>query len=64
MKRQKDMTLKDEIPRMVGTQDTTGDQWRNKSIKNEGTEPKQNQSQLWMWLVMEVKSDAVKSNIA
>ena len=64
MKRQKDMTLKDEIPRMVGTQDNTGGQWRNKSIKNEVTEPKQNQSQLGMWLVMEVKSDAVKSNIA
>ena len=43
MKRQKDMTLKDAIPRMVGTQDNTGDQWRNNSRKNEETEPKQNQ---------------------
>ena len=43
MKRQKDRTLKDELPRLVGTQYTTGDQWRNKSRKNEETEPKQKQ---------------------
>ena len=43
MKRQKDMTLKDELPRSVGAQDATGDQWRNNSRKNEETEPKQKQ---------------------
>ena len=43
MKRQKDRTLKDEIPRSVGAQYDTGDQWRNNSRKNEGMEPKQNQ---------------------
>ena len=43
MKRQKDRTLKDESPRWVGAQYATGDQWRNNSRKNEGTEPKQNQ---------------------
>ena len=43
MKRQKDRTLKDEIPRLVGAQYATGDQWRNKSIKNEETESKQKQ---------------------
>ena len=43
MKRQKDKTLKDELPRSVGTQYATGDQWRNNSRKNEGTEPKQKQ---------------------
>ena len=43
MKRQKDRTLRDEIPRLVGAQYDTGDQWRNKSRKNEGMEPKQNQ---------------------
>ena len=43
MKRQKDRTLKDELPRSVGAQYTTGDQWRNTSRKNEGTEPKQKQ---------------------
>ena len=43
MKRQKDRTLKDELPRSVGAQYTTGDQWRNSSRKNEETEPKQKQ---------------------
>ena len=43
MKRQKEWTLKDELPRMVGAQYATGDQWRNNSRKNEGTEPKQKQ---------------------
>ena len=41
MKRQKDRTLKDELPRSVGTQCARGDQWRNNSRKNEGMEPKQ-----------------------
>ena len=45
MKRQKDSTLKDELPRSVGAQYATGDQWRNKSRKNEGMEPKQKQQQ-------------------
>ena len=40
MKRQKDMTLKDELPRLIGAQYTTGDQWRNNSRKNEEMEPK------------------------
>ena len=43
MKRQKDRTLKDELPRLVGHQYATGDQWRNNSRKNEGMEPKQKQ---------------------
>ena len=42
MKRQKDRTLKEELPRSVGAQYATGDQWRNNSRKNEETEPKQN----------------------
>ena len=41
MKRQKDTTLKDELPRSVGAQYATGDQWRNNSRKNEGMETKQ-----------------------
>ena len=41
MKRQKDRTLKDELPRSAGAQYGTGDQWRNNSRKNEETEPKQ-----------------------
>ena len=43
MKRQKDRTLKDELPRLVGAQYATGDQWRNNSSKNEEMEPKQKQ---------------------
>ena len=43
MKRQKDRTLKDELPRSVGAKYATGYQWRNNSRKNEGMEPKQKQ---------------------
>ena len=43
MKRQKDGTLKDKLPRSVVAQYATGDQWRNNSRKNEETEPKQKQ---------------------
>ena len=43
MKRQKDRTLKDELPRSVGAQYATGEEWRNDSRKNEETEPKQQQ---------------------
>ena len=40
MKRQKDRTLKDELPRSVDAQYATGKEWRNNSRKNEGMEPK------------------------
>ena len=43
MKRQKDKTLKDELPRSIGAQNATGDQWRKNSRKKEETEPKQKQ---------------------
>ena len=43
MKRKKDRTLKDALPRLVGAQYANGDQWRNNSRKNEGMEPKQKQ---------------------
>ena len=43
MKRKKDRTLKNELPRSVGAQYATGDQWRNNSRKSEGMEPKQRQ---------------------
>ena len=66
MKRHKDRTLKGELPRSVGAQYATGDQWRNNSRKNEETEPKRKQHP-----VVDVtgdrgkvRSDAVKSNIA
>ena len=65
MKGQKDRTLKDELPRLVGVQDATGDHWRNNSRKNEEMESKQQHHPVMdIWLVMEVKSDAVESNIA
>ena len=48
MKRQKDRTLKDELPRLVGARYATGDQWRNNTRKNEETKPKLKVTQLWM----------------
>ena len=44
MRRQNDRTLKEELPRLVGAQYATGDQWRNNSRKNEGMEPKKKQN--------------------
>ena len=65
MKRQKDRTLKDELPRLVGAQYATGDQWRNNSRKKpERQSQSKNNTQLWMLLVIEARYDAVKSNIA
>ena len=55
MKRQKDRTLKDELPRSVGAQYATEAQWRNNSRKNEGMEPKQKQ-----YPVVDVISDRSK----
>ena len=43
MKRQKDMTLKDELPKLEGAQYAIGEEWRNNSRKNKETEPKQKQ---------------------
>ena len=43
MKRQNDRILKEEFPRSVSAQHTTGNQWRNNSRKNEGMDPKQKQ---------------------
>ena len=48
MNRQKGMTLKDKLPRLVGAQYATREEWRNNSRKNEEMEPKQKQYQLWM----------------
>ena len=55
MKRQKDRTLKDELPRSVDAQYATGDQWRNSSRKNEEMEPKQKQHP-----AVDVTSDGIK----
>ena len=62
--RQKDRTLKEELLRLVGAQYATGEQWRNNSRKNEGMEPKQKQYPVVDGLLIEARSDAVKSSIA
>ena len=54
MKRQKDRTVKDQLPRSVGAQYATGDRWRNNSRKNEGMEQKQ-------YPVVDVTGDRSKS---
>ena len=55
MKRQNDRILKEELPRALGAQYATGDQWRNNSRKNEGMEPKQKQ-----YPVVDVTGDRTK----
>ena len=55
MKRQKDKTLKDELPRSVGAKYAIGDQWRNNIRKNADMEPKQEQHP-----VVDVKGDGSK----
>ena len=55
MKRQNDRILKEELPRLVGAQYATGDQWRNNSRKHEGMEPKQKQ-----YPVLDVTGDRSK----
>ena len=55
MKRKNDRILKEEFSRSLGAQYATGGQWRNKSIKNEGMEPKQKQ-----YLVVDVTRDRSK----
>ena len=55
MKRQKDKTLKDELPRLVDAQYAAGEEWENNSRKNEETEPKQKQ-----YPVVDVNGDRSK----
>ena len=64
MKRQNDGILKEELPRSVGAQYATGDQWRNNSKRMKEWSQSKNNTQLWTGLVIEARSDAVKSNIA
>ena len=63
-KKKKNRTLKDELLRWVGVQYATGDGWRITPERMKRWVQSKNNTQLRMWLVMEVKSDAVKSNIA
>ena len=64
MKRQKYMTLKDELHRLICARYATGEEWRNSCRKNEEAESKQKQNWFWMCLMVKVKSDALKDNIA
>ena len=63
MERQKDMILKDELPRSVGAQYATGEGWRNSSRKMKQPGQSGNDVQLLMCLVVKVKLDAAKNNI-
>ena len=64
MRSQKDGTLKEELPRSVGAQYATGDQWRNNSRKNEGMEPKKKQYPVVDAAGDGARSDGVKGHIA
>ena len=64
MKRQNDRILKEELPRLLGAQYATGDQWRNNSRKNDEMEPKQKQNPVEDRTDDGSKKDAIKSNIA
>ena len=64
MKRQKGMTLKDELPRSVDAQYATGEDWRNNSRKMKRWSQGKKNTQFWVWRVMEVKSNGIKSYIA
>ena len=66
MKKQKDMTPEDEFPRLERVQYGTGAEWRaitNSSRKSEVAGSKWKHAQLWMCLVVKVRSDAIKNNI-
>ena len=58
------MTQKDELPRSVDAQNATGEEERYISRKNEEAESSGNNAQVWMCLIVKIKSNAVKNNIA
>ena len=62
--KQNDRILKEELPRLVSAQYAIGDQWRNNSKRMKGWNQSKNNTQLWMGLVIEVRFNGVKSNIA
>ena len=64
MKRQKDRTLKDELSRSVSTQYATEISGEITPERMKRRSQSKNNTKLWMWVVMEVNSNAVKSNIA
>ena len=64
MQREKDMKLKDELPRLLGAQYATGEEWRNSSRKNEGAEAKWKQRPVVDITGDGRKSYALKNNMA
>ena len=64
MKRRKYMTQKDELTRSIGAQYAAGEEWRNSLEKMKRLSQSKNNTQFWMGLVMKVKFNAIKSNIA
>ena len=63
MKRQKDMTLNDELPKSLVHYDT-GEERRNRSRGMKRLTQSRNNTQFWMCLVVKIESNAVKNNIA
>ena len=64
IKKPKDRTLKDELPRLIGAQFATGEEWRNNSSRNEETEKKRKQYPVADMTADGNNSNAVKNNIA
>ena len=64
MKRQKDITLKDELPKLVGAQYATGEEWKNSSRRNENAEPKPKQRPVVDASGGESKTGCCKEHIA
>ena len=64
MKRQKDMTLKDKLPRSVGAKYATGEECRKSSRRKEHVEPRQEQCLVVDMNELKIKSEAVEDNIA
>ena len=60
MKRKKYMTLKDKFSRSVGAQNASGEEAPERMKRWSQSE---NNTQLWMWLVMEVKANAAKNSM-
>ena len=63
MKKQNGRTLKIELSKKIGAQYATGDQWKITPERMKWQSKSKSNTQMWMWLVIEAKTDAVNSNI-
>ena len=61
MKRQNDRILKEKLPRSVGAQYATADQWKITPERMKRCSQSKNNTQLWIWLVIEARSDVVRA---